>query len=143
LEIESEIGIVLSVEEDHFDCFETIQEAIDAYWTFLHQVKRLALVNVDSPAGRYIDAEWDFACRGETLSWRGQPADWTAVDIRQQADSIEFDIFYRGRREDRVKVALLGDHHASNSLAAYAALRAAEAPREAILSSLSRFAGLG
>ena len=55
LELEPEIGIVLTVEEDHFDCFESIDDVIDAYESFLHSVKRLALVDVDSAAGRKID----------------------------------------------------------------------------------------
>ncbi|OAI51900.1 hypothetical protein AYO47_06685 [Planctomyces sp. SCGC AG-212-M04] len=143
LELEPEIGVVLSVEEDHFDCFETIDDAIEAYQQFLLPVKRLALVNVDSAGGRRITAEWDGACRGETLSWQGQPADWTATDISQRAEGIEFDILYRGQREDRVTVSLLGQHHAANGLAAYAALRATGTPRDTILHSLSHFAGLG
>jgi UDP-N-acetylmuramate--alanine ligase len=143
LELEPEIGIVLTVEEDHFDCFTTIGDAIDAYESFLHSVKRLALVNVDSAAGRQIAKEWDCTCQRETFSSRGNAADWTVAELGHHTDAIEFDILYHGHREDRVTLSLPGRHHAANALAAYIALRAAATPRDVILSSLSEFAGLG
>ena len=95
------------------------------------------------PQGGRLTDEWDCACQRETLSSRGNAADWVVADVSDRTDAIEFDVLYRGRREDRVALSLMGRHHAANALAAYAALRAAAAPRDVILHSLSEFAGLG
>jgi len=144
LELRPEIGIILAVEEDHFDCFDSLADVSRAYVDFASRVQRLALIHVDSAAGREVARQAvSGGCTVETMSWRGAAADWQASGIRQREQSIEFDVLYQGRTEERISTPLLGDHHAANMLAAYAALRAAGVSRDAIVRSLSGFSGLG
>jgi UDP-N-acetylmuramate--alanine ligase len=144
VELSPEIAVVLSVEPDHFDCFPEIDDAIDAYCEFLELIAPggLVLINIDTAAARTVLGETDALCRVETMSTRGDEADWTADDVRQNNSRLQLKISFQGRFEDELAVPLLGDHHAGNVLAAYAAMRAAGAGSDVILRSLAQFSGL-
>lgn len=144
LELSPQIAVIQCIEPDHFDCFPEIDDAIEAYREFLERVEAggLALVNIDAVASRTVIGKAAARCRVLTMSTRDD-ADWTAQDVWQSGARLEFKIHFQGRLEDDVSVPLVGEHHAGNVLAAYAAMRAAGATADAALNSLAQFGGLG
>ncbi|QDT55670.1 UDP-N-acetylmuramate--L-alanine ligase MurC [Caulifigura coniformis] len=142
LDLSPEIGVILGIEPDHFDCFSDLDDAIGAYSQFLARIRPtgLALINVDQDSSQGLARGGG---RIETLSAIGAAADWSAVVTRHSAAGVEMNISFHGELEARISLPILGSHHSANALAAFAALRAAGLSSSAIADSFARFSGLG
>jgi len=142
LELSPEIGLILGIEPDHFDCFPRLDEAIDAYGQFLDRIRAggLALINIDQESSQGLVRR---VGRVETFSTTGAAADWSVEVARHSAAGIVLNVDFRGQREAKLSLPILGVHHAGNALAAFAALRATGLSATAISQSFARFSGLG
>ena len=140
-------AVILGIEPDHFDCYDSPAALERAFGRFAGLIPRdgLLLVWHDCAAARRIVAP--LACRVETFgigssdrALRG--ADWSAVNLRGNRGCYRFELKCRGRSLGEVSLRVPGRHNVLNALAAAALAHANGVSHEAVTSSLGRFRGL-
>ena len=141
LHLRPQQAVLLGIEPDHFDCYDTSEALERAFAQFAARTARdgLLLVRHDCPAARRIAAS--LACRVETFGIQCG-ADWTARNLRAWRGCYRFELSVRGQPLGRVDLRIPGRHNVLNALAAAALAYANEASPEQILRGLKCFRGL-
>lgn len=139
-------AVILNIEPDHFDCFPTFEAMEAAFARFAALLPRggRLLVPLDCPAARHA-ARYTLA-RVETFGF-SRAADWSARALLGRRGNYEFELCYRGRMLDRVRLRVPGRHNVLNALAAAALALGSGAQAGGIspalvARALSGFAGL-
>jgi UDP-N-acetylmuramate--alanine ligase len=134
------IAVVLNIEGDHFDCYNSIQRIVEAFETFASLVPAdgLCVVNGDDPLA--LKAAEASQAPVETFGLENS-SDWRAANRQDQSGRYSFDLVYRGQTLGRANLKLLGAHNVSNALAAAAAARGTGVEPEVICHSLSQYTG--
>ncbi len=133
---------ILGIEPDHFDCYGTFDETIEAFGAFARRVDaggKLLIRHgcaVSQQAARQAQAEVI------TLS-RTLEGDWFADSPRPAETGMRFRIFFRGEFFLEAVVGLVGEHNVFNVLAAVALSHYAGATTEEIRDGLAEFPGIG
>lgn len=134
-------AVILGIEPDHFDCYDTRDELERAFAQFAASLPSdgLLLARHDCEATRRATA--NFSCRVETFGLQGQ-ADWSAANLSHQRGCYRFQIHHRGKLLGSIKLKTPGRHNVLNALAAAALASANGVSPEQVVRSLSRFPGL-
>ena len=113
LSIHSEVAMILNTDRDHTDCYSDDGEVVEAYALFAAQSKR-AVVNADDRNARKIP---------HALSFGRYSGDITAGRIYSDGERYRFTVFEKSVPTVDIRLAIHGDVHIQNALAAYAAAR--------------------
>ena len=108
------IGIVTNIELDHPDRYQNITEVIDIFQTFAHQCQTVIGCLDDEIVRQNLTLDISYGLN-EELS-----PDYTAKNIKYQAQSTEAEIWERGKYLGMLQLQLLGKHNLSNALSAVA-----------------------
>lgn len=129
-------AIVLNIEPEHMDHFETLEALSSSFSRFAHQARQV-YYNVDDPITARLCSELPGAISfGLTTA-----AEYRATHICQEGFSVSFDLLEHGANLGRVKLHIPGAQNALNATAAAAAARAAGASFEQISAALAEFTG--
>lgn len=120
LHLRPELAVVLDVESDHFDCYDSIEDIEAAFGQFVSRVPPggRVLVREECAAARRAVARAQ--CLVETFGLRPQ-ADWSAHLLGQNQGRYRFEISNRGNWWAEVELLVPGQHNVVNALAAAAA----------------------
>lgn len=135
------VAVITNIDNDHLDFYKNMDTLKKAFWLFAQKI----------PAyGRLISCCDDpIAC--ELLNNVNVPffsygisnnSMWQARNMRMNADGQSYEIFYKGKLEERIKLRVLGMHNIRNSLAAYLSVRFLGFDRSAIKEALENFSGV-
>lgn len=131
---------ILNIEEDHLDYYRSLDEILDAFETFVSQVRPggLAIINGQDPnIRRFADR---VQARTETFGL-SPTCHWQAEDIRLENGSYEFDITYRREAFGHCRLELPGKHNVLNALAAAALAHHAGIKPEIVCQAIGEFRG--
>jgi UDP-N-acetylmuramate--alanine ligase len=140
LHLAPQAAVVLGIEHDHVDCFDSTGDVEAAFAQFTSRVPANGLVIANAACARSVRAAASAVCRVEFFG--PEPADWTARNLRYADGCPAFEILYRGRNVAKVTLKVPGPHQVSNALAAAALTSAAGAAGSAIQRGLCGFAGI-
>jgi len=134
-------AVILGIEPDHFDCYNTQSELENAFARFAATVPAggLILARHDCPATGRVTA--GVPCRVETFG-TDQGADWSARNLVSRQGKYSFEICRFGRHACDVSLRVPGRHNVLNALAAAALVWHGGVASERIARSLGRFRGL-
>jgi UDP-N-acetylmuramate--alanine ligase len=134
-------AIILGIEPDHFDCFETPADLERAFARLAAGIPRdgLILARHDCPATRRVTAA--VSCRVETFGI-AQQADWSARRLTVRRGRYAFGICRHGRHILDVRLQIPGRHNVLNALAAAALAWENDVSADWIAQGLSSFLGL-
>ncbi|MBN2022956.1 MAG: UDP-N-acetylmuramate--L-alanine ligase [Pirellulales bacterium] len=137
-------AVLLGVEPDHFDCFDTSDALNEAFGRFVARLpaEGLLLAAGHCPVTQYLAA--GAACPVETFGLLGadEPADWTARIVDHRLGRYRFVLARWGEELCEVALRMPGVHNVRNATAAAAlAWHSGVAPAR-IARSLGAFAGL-
>ena len=130
-------GIVTNIDFDHMDYFETEENLIAAFETFLKKTKspehlfwcgddkRLSKLNMPGINYGFEDHCKLRASRFQQIGWK-----------------IRFDVDYKGQHYPQVEVALTGYHNALNALAVFGLALSIGIPEAEIRTAFSAFKGV-
>lgn len=141
LHLAPQAAVLLGIEHDHFDCFDSLAKVEQAFLQFTQRVSAdgLILAHTGCPAALRVAQQSD---RSVVTFGLGPDADWRAVELRSFRGRYAFWIERRGRRVAEVKLAIPGVHNVVNALAAAALAGEMGATAGAIERGLMRLAGL-
>ncbi|MBN2474690.1 MAG: UDP-N-acetylmuramate--L-alanine ligase [Pirellulales bacterium] len=134
-------AVILGIEPDHFDCFDSNARLHEAFAQFARSVPPagLVLARHDCPATRTVTAA--LACRVKTFGTDVR-ADWSARNLLPRRARYDFEIRHHGRHQCCVSLRVPGRHNVLNALAAAALAAENGVPPEHISRALGSFRGL-
>ncbi|HUT09412.1 MAG TPA: UDP-N-acetylmuramate--L-alanine ligase [Thermoguttaceae bacterium] len=134
-------AVILGIEPDHFDCYDSAEALEDAFAQFAQSVPSdgLLLARYDCPATQRVIG--GLACRVETFGI-DRRADWSAQGLIARSGCYTFDVARRGRRFCGVNLHVPGRHNVLNALAAAALASENGVAADRIAEALGQFRGL-
>lgn len=140
LDLSPRHAIILNIEPDHFDCFQTFQESVSAFREFASRIPGdgTLLVNYDSPTA--LDAVREARASVQTFGSRAG-ADWWLGNLWQMERGWRFRVFHRAKRFGDFELPLPGRHNVLNAMAAIAMSHRLGLNRRKIAKGLRSFRG--
>jgi len=134
-------AVILGIEPDHFDCYDSLSDLEDAFARFARRVPPdgLILASHDCLVTRRVVA--DVPCRVETFGFDRQ-ADWSPRRLSSRHGKYRFEICRLGQSVCDVSLPVPGRHNVLNALAAGALAWHNGVNGERIGRSLACFPGL-
>lgn len=141
LDLSPRHAILLNIEPDHFDCFETFQATINAYRAFTVRLPSngTLLVNYDCPAA--LEAAQGTSAKVETFGSRAG-ADWWVANITQSEAGWRFRVYHHAKHYADLELLLPGRHNILNALPVIAMGDLLGLDRRQIAQGLSTFRGV-
>jgi UDP-N-acetylmuramate--alanine ligase len=132
---------ILNVDRDHFDCYPSTEELVDAFAGYLGRIRPdgTALVEESVPRGVLSSLRGDV--RILTVG-AGLWADIRAIDVREHGGRWSFTPVVRGQRLPRVQLSLSGRHTMHNALFALGLAHVAGADLPRACAGLAAFEGV-
>jgi len=132
LSLKSEIALILNTDRDHTDCYHDDRETIEAYALFASQAEKV-IVNGDDRRARKFP---------HTLSFGRHCGDVRAVKVYSDGEYYRFTVVEKSLPMVEIRLAVPGEVHVSNALAAYAAARLCGFSAAEIKEGLESFKGV-
>jgi UDP-N-acetylmuramate--alanine ligase len=161
-------AVILGIEPDHFDCYDSPDQLHEAFARFARRIpsRGLLLTRHDCRATRETTAR--ARCRTQTFGFQAA-ADWAALNLDSHTAGVAagangrssvspgghaglafdsqrgryaFDLVHGGRKLARVRLRVPGKHNVANALAAAALAWENGVGPAPIVRGLERFAGL-
>ncbi|MDA0835392.1 MAG: UDP-N-acetylmuramate--L-alanine ligase [Planctomycetota bacterium] len=148
LDLHPHYAVVTNIEPDHFDYFDDLDDARQAFAEFvsLIPVEGRLLVNGENEAARDIARYSLASCETFRVARADETGDfnvdWLAHDVRQTVDGQRFRIFHQGDFFAEIVLQQPGRHSVWNALAAAALSYSAGATIPAIREALADFTGI-
>jgi len=141
LHLRPQHAVILAIEPDHFDCFDTREQLESAFSRFAASLPAHGLLLVPHGCPAAARAVAASRCRIETFGL-DPAADWSARDVAGKRARYSFAVFHRGHYLCDAPLRVPGKHNVANALAAAALAWANGVPPEQITSGLGWFRGL-
>jgi UDP-N-acetylmuramate--alanine ligase len=141
LQLAPQMVVILGIEPDHFDCFESWAELETAFRRFVRRVPATGQIIASAACAATRRTLLFAQCRYETFGDEAH-ADWQAVDVNGSKGCYAFHLKYRGHDFGRMTLRVPGRHQIHNALAAAALSWHAGASLVDIHRGLGAFAGL-
>ena len=132
---------ILNVDHDHFDCYPSNDELIEAFAKYLARVRPGGTALVEESVPRAVLNSLRPDVRILTVG-SGLWADIRAVDVREELGRFSFVPILGGRRLDRVRMTLAGRHNMHNALFALGLAHVAGADPAGACVGIAGFAGV-
>lgn len=132
---------ILNVDHDHFDCFPSTDELIEAFAGYLARVRPGGTALVEEGVPRAVLASLRNDVRILTVG-SGLWSDIRAVDVRDDLGRFSFVPVLQGQRLPRVQLALSGRHNLHNALFALGLAQIAGADLAGACRGVGEFGGV-
>jgi UDP-N-acetylmuramate--alanine ligase len=141
LHLQPNVAVLLNIEPDHFDCYQSVEQLQGAFAQFIGQTSTDGLIMASH--------ECSVARRIATASGRqivtfgfSRAADWRATNLEHSLGRYRFDIVRHGQRLTHVTLGVTGRHNVLNAVAAAALARHCGVSAQHISQGLATFRGL-
>lgn len=132
---------ILNVDHDHFDCYPSTADLVDAFAGYLARVRPGGVALVEETVPRAVLGSLRSDVRILTVG-SGLWADIRAVDVREVTGRYAFQPMIEGRRLPRIELALSGRHNMMNALFALGLAWVAGADPVGACAGIAAFAGV-
>jgi UDP-N-acetylmuramate--alanine ligase len=132
---------ILNVDHDHFDCYPSTDELVDAFAGYLARVRPGGVALVEESVPRAVLSSLRADVRILTVG-AGLWADIRAVEVRDDLGRFGFTPVVEGRRLPRIQLALAGRHNLQNALFALGLASVVDADLAAACAGIASFAGV-
>ncbi len=146
LALDAQSAVILNIESDHFDCYDSFQSTVRSFATFAqkltHSGGNLIIEQSALQTIRHSGVELD-SKRLETFTLDDQTdADWTVRNIELIPSGSRFDVIYRGVELGNFSLPVVGRHMIANALAAMALAMGQGSDIIAIRDAMKTFPGV-
>lgn len=142
-------GIILNIDEDHLDFFKDIHDIRASFRKFAGQIPKDGQLYINGEIPDYEEITRDLDC--EVLTYGISDSSYRSAGLSYDiaADNIKsynmsghsFDLYYKGKYIDNIKLNVIGIHNISNALPAIGLAIQEQIPMESIKKSLMNFKG--
>ncbi len=138
------VGIILNLEEDHLDFFNSLEEIQESFLQFSKQIDESGLLICNASLDILERLQKETNCKTlETVSiLEEQEADWIAKNIIYEGSGgSTFDVWYKGSWFDTFHLNIPGDYNILNALCTIASSHFLEVDRNITKQALKEFYG--
>ncbi len=141
LKLDPTIAVVTNIDPEHMENYRNFQDMRDAYHTFTEKVPFYGAVVccVDHPEVRNLRAH---STRPVVTYGLHEPADYSAKNISQERDRLQFTVTHLGKNLGNVSLRMPGKHNVANALAAVAVGQLLDISFKRVVSALGKFRGI-
>ncbi|MBK8099698.1 MAG: UDP-N-acetylmuramate--L-alanine ligase [Planctomycetes bacterium] len=132
---------ILNVDHDHFDCYPSTDDLVDAFAGYLARVRPGGTALLEESVPRAVLDNLRSDVRILTVG-SGLWADIRAVDVRDDYGRFGFTPMVQGRRLPRVQLSLSGRHNMQNALFALGLALCVDADSAGACAGIGGFAGV-
>ncbi|NLP36011.1 MAG: UDP-N-acetylmuramate--L-alanine ligase [Clostridiales bacterium] len=140
-------SIILNIDEDHLDFFKDLDDIRNSFSAFAKLLPKDGQLFINGEIDRYEEIIKDLDCEVFTYGITDPAYCKTEKSYDYAADNISFDdmrdgsfdLYYKGKLVDRIKLNVLGLHNISNSLPAIAIAMQVGVPMDTIKKALLSF----
>ncbi len=146
LNFRSDVAVILNVELEHLDYFNSIEQIIGSFTKFANNLSEggTLVINIDDRNTRIVAENIRPDIRLVTCSTTDSTADYYPVGVEYDEDACaSYTIYEGGKPAAKVRLRVPGEHNVINSLCACAAMRAAGLSWGEILDGIGQFRGSG
>jgi len=142
LDISPFIAIITSIELDHPDIYDSLEDIYNAFYKFACRIPRngLIILNYDYQKSKKLKqslADRNFVTYGYETGAR-----WKVVNVQESADFSEFYLDENGKIHGPFRIKLPGKHNILNATAAIVTALNLEIPETTIKRYISQFGGV-
>ena len=134
-------GVILGVEHDHFDAFESFSDMQATFLEFANKIPVTGSLLVNGTCLTCHEIRKSISAKTESFS-RTPGADWWATDLRSSGQGVRFRVFRDGCFFTEIFLAQGGGHNVDNALAAVATCGKLGVDAADIRHALADFSGL-
>ncbi|MDI9520018.1 MAG: UDP-N-acetylmuramate--L-alanine ligase [Bacillota bacterium] len=136
-------AVLLNIEEDHLDCYGTMDKVEEAYLIFLEQLPENGLVLALGKDERIRRVLSNLTPKDrKVLTFGEDDEDYTLSELEyNEKGNPSFTVRYRGEGLGQAQLSVPGYYNALHALAALAAAHQLNVPFDEAAASLSRFTG--
>lgn len=143
LALNPKISIILNVDHDHVDCFETLADVRRAFCEFAQNTQKEGVVIAEKSVADILDEK---NIKAKIISfgieYNKNECDYVAGNLKSLNGCFEFDLYERGLLIGRPRLNAVGKHIVLSALASFAAARFLNIDSKSIISGLSDFYGV-
>ncbi|MEI6129970.1 MAG: cyanophycin synthetase [Planctomycetota bacterium] len=132
---------ILNLDHDHFDCYPSTEELIEAFAGYLARVRPGGSVLLEEAVPRAVLASLRSDVNILTVG-SGLFADIRALDVSERLGHFSFTPMVQGKRLSRIELVLVGRHNMHNALFALGLAQIAGADLALDANGLAGFAGV-
>jgi UDP-N-acetylmuramate--alanine ligase len=141
LHLRPQWAVVLGIEPDHFDCYDSLAQIEAAFARFVQRVPASGAVLANADCQVTLAAARNRNSRLVTFGLR-RPAEWSVARLRHERGYYTFRIMHLKHHVTDVALRVPGLHNAQNALAAAALAGELGVPAAIIGAALSEFRGV-
>ena len=134
-------AVITGIELDHFDCYQNIDELMEAFERFAGQLSVGGRLLIASDCARSANIARMLDRTVETFG-EGESADWQADRLQEHRGRYRFSLKYQGATLGHVRLSVPGLHNVRNALAAAAVSYHAGADARHVVRGLEAFRGI-
>ncbi len=136
-----DIGIINSIEFDHADIYNSLDDIKLAFRRFVNLVPRSGLLVINQDDSNVREVTQKAFCPVVTFG-KSNEADWQGKNVRFKSTRTEFDIYYQNEFWGQASSAFPGEHNIRNILAATAVAKFVGIDKNNILQAILSFQGV-
>ncbi len=140
LNLAPRLAAILNIEEDHLDCYASLDEIVEAFAAFASLVPADGIVVANREDRAAAAAVGSVGAGVESFGFE-DGADWQAGRLEAERGCFAFDIIKQGACLGRARLSIPGRHHVGNALAATALAWHCGADGATITDALAAFRG--
>jgi len=135
------IACVTNIDNDHLDFYKNMNNLKNTFALFLSKVPFYgrAIICADDKNLMEIVQKLNVPFYSYGFS---KTANWQAYNIKKERIGISFDILYKGKKEQNIKLKVFGLHNVKNALCCYSAIKYLGFNGKEIAKGLENFAGV-
>lgn len=141
LHLSPTISVITTIDPEHMENYRNFRHMKESYLSFAGKVPFYGCIvaGIDHPEVEALTKR--FQRRFVTYAI-GSKADFTASDIRQVEDRLQFMVHYKGVSLGAVRLNMVGRHNVANALAAVAVGWELEIPFAKMVAAFAKFKGV-
>ncbi len=138
----TDIAVINNMEEDHLDYYKNgFSDIAKTFSNYLSNNKeQKVIINNDNGGNCEFMKQYP---EYNFITFGLNEADYTAKNVVYHGFGSDFDIYYKGKYQDTIKLSVLGKHNVYNALAVYAAIRETGADTGEMTKFFESFSGMG
>lgn len=131
LELKSNIGVILNIENEHLDFFKTHENILNAFEIFAN--------NSDNVV---INSDCDLTFKSQYITYGTENSNYLAKNIVNNCGRYSFDCYFNNKFLYTFEIGAIGEHNVYNALAVIAVCRMYNLCLQDIFMGLKNFSGV-